>query len=257
MERHHALPLYIRVAETIKSRITSRIYLPGQRIPSARELAEEFRVSNITVRKAVARLTGEGFLQPRQGYGTRVAQTDHELVEIRLTGNFRDWLDSASGRQPQLQVEVMDMAEVPPPDNIRTRMGLEADDVIGRIRRIRRYKGSVVSYFLNYMEPDDLARINRTDLKKRSFVEVFQEKTGKPLIRVEQRVEAAIADMEVAEILETDFGSPLFHVENDYYSGDASPIVISKMYYRGDSYVYRTSITLSKKRSNLSVEQPE
>ena len=45
---------------------------PGESLPPERELAEEFGISRITVRKALDALVSEGMLTRRQGAGTFV-----------------------------------------------------------------------------------------------------------------------------------------------------------------------------------------
>lgn len=46
---------------------------PGERLPSVRELMARHRVSPVTVQRAIARLAGEGLVEPRPGRGTFVA----------------------------------------------------------------------------------------------------------------------------------------------------------------------------------------
>jgi GntR family transcriptional regulator len=249
VDRHKALPLYAKVAETIKGRIRSNHYVPGDMIPPARELAEEFGVSNITIRKAIEVLTREGFLAPRQGVGTMVAGSGRDVVEIEITGNFREWLDSASGVRLRVTTEVLDMADVRPPERVRLLMGLPSGEHVRRIKRRRRYKDRIISYFINYFPSGISGNIRTESLARKSFIEVFQETCGIRLTRMEQRVEAGMADMELSDLLGTDFGAPLFFIENTYYAGGPGPVIVSHMYYRGDSYVYKALIPLNESKT--------
>jgi DNA-binding GntR family transcriptional regulator len=113
--QQRGVPLYLKVAATIKSRIHSGIYQRGEWIPAAKDLALEFGVSTITIRKAVERLIQEGYLAARQGAGTRVTHPELKKVEIQISGDFREWFDSASGRSPRLAIQLLDIAGVPPP----------------------------------------------------------------------------------------------------------------------------------------------
>ncbi|MEJ2634362.1 MAG: GntR family transcriptional regulator [Calditrichia bacterium] len=67
-------PLYIQIADEIKSQIESGKYKPGDQISSQSELAELYSVSLITVKKAIAELVNEGVLFARMGKGTFVAE---------------------------------------------------------------------------------------------------------------------------------------------------------------------------------------
>lgn len=241
------VPMYLKLAATLKSRILSRAYPPGGWIPAAKDLAQEFGVSTITIRKAVELLTREGYLAARQGAGTLVTLPELKKMEIQISGDFRGWLDSASGIHPRLEVEILDLTAFQPPERIRAILGIERDAPVGRLRRLRRHQGQIVSYFINYFGLEHLKRLPRDKLKRRSFIEVFQEATHARFKCLEQRVEAIIAEMDLADLLDTDYGAPLFFVENIYYSHHNQPLVVTHMYYRGDRYVYRASIPLNAK----------
>ncbi len=242
MTRPKSHPLYVVVAETIKGRIQSREYEVGQRIPPARELEEEFNVSGITIRKAIELLTAEGLVEPRQGYGTIVTNNSNGMVEIAITGNFREWLNSATGHSIKLNAKVLELTLIPPPPRVQELLEVSPSTSVWRLKRLRNFHQRPVSYFLNYWRPDVCGKLPRAEVETRSFIEVFQKESGIRLERLDQNVKAVVADMELSEILEVDYGAPLFYVENDYFADRETPIVITHMYYRGDSYVYKASI---------------
>uniref|UniRef100_UPI0007E8D64F GntR family transcriptional regulator n=1 Tax=Actinomadura oligospora TaxID=111804 RepID=UPI0007E8D64F len=68
-------PAYLRIADTIRDQIRSGTYPPGSRLPTMRDLGEEFGVSEIVVRQAFALLRGEGLIESRRGAGTMVRHT--------------------------------------------------------------------------------------------------------------------------------------------------------------------------------------
>lgn len=91
-----ALPkLYERIADTLAQRIVAGRFMPGTRLPTERELAEEFAVSRPTIREAMIALKLRGMVAARQGSGiyvtdaaaTPAAELDvgaFELVEARI-----------------------------------------------------------------------------------------------------------------------------------------------------------------------------
>lgn len=70
------LPLYKQIQDDIIERIQSGELRPGDRIPSEKELAEEYHVSQITSKNALIGLADEGILTRHQGKGTFV---NHEV----------------------------------------------------------------------------------------------------------------------------------------------------------------------------------
>src|SRR4051812_48588582 len=68
------------VRETILARIRSGQWPAGTELPSERELMEEFKVSRIPLREALAGLRALGVLQTRAGSGTRARRVDADSV---------------------------------------------------------------------------------------------------------------------------------------------------------------------------------
>lgn len=64
--------LYQQVAASISASIADGAFQPGHRLPSERDLADEFGVSRPTVRRAVIALEMRGLLEARQGSGVYV-----------------------------------------------------------------------------------------------------------------------------------------------------------------------------------------
>ena len=74
-------PLYQQLRRALRDAIADSRLSPEEALPPERELAEEFGVSRITVRKALDALVEEGMLNRRQGAGTFVAARDEARVE--------------------------------------------------------------------------------------------------------------------------------------------------------------------------------
>ena len=74
-----------RLADSILERIVAGEYKPGDKLPSERELADQFGVSRTVVREAVRGLTGRGVISVRAGSGLRVAALDPVAVSESLT----------------------------------------------------------------------------------------------------------------------------------------------------------------------------
>jgi GntR family transcriptional repressor for pyruvate dehydrogenase complex len=69
-----------QVANMILETITSGSMAPGDKLPSERELGEQFEVSRTVVREAVRSLAAKGIIEVRSGSGLRVAHIDASNV---------------------------------------------------------------------------------------------------------------------------------------------------------------------------------
>ncbi|MYR43658.1 GntR family transcriptional regulator [Streptomyces sp. SID5910] len=64
-----------RVAGVLRTRMTDGTFGLKSRLPPERELAEEFGVSRSTVQRVLRELRSEGWIETRQGSGSRVVRT--------------------------------------------------------------------------------------------------------------------------------------------------------------------------------------
>ena len=72
LDENSALPLYQQLQRALRRAIEARLIAPDDALPPERDIAEDFQISRITVRKAIDGLVGEGLLMRRQGAGTFV-----------------------------------------------------------------------------------------------------------------------------------------------------------------------------------------
>lgn len=68
------IPLYEQIYEEIRAKIEERGYQVGDRLPSEKELSEQYHVSRITSKKAVELLAEEGLVTRIPGKGTFVIE---------------------------------------------------------------------------------------------------------------------------------------------------------------------------------------
>src|SRR3712207_1667178 len=83
--------LYEIVSDRLLAAIREAGLTPGSRIPSERELGDQFGVSRTVIREAIRHLAAKGILEARSGSGVRVASIGHngvsESIELFLTRN--------------------------------------------------------------------------------------------------------------------------------------------------------------------------
>ncbi|MCG6894324.1 MAG: FadR family transcriptional regulator [Desulfobacteraceae bacterium] len=76
-------PLLSRAVElAIKRSIQDKMYTPGEKLPSERELVEQFEVSRVTIREALRNLQSSGLITIRRGVkaGAYVAEPNAEPI---------------------------------------------------------------------------------------------------------------------------------------------------------------------------------
>lgn len=246
MNGTNAAPQYQQVADTLRRRIIRGEYGKGDVIPTAAKLEELFSVSNITIRKALAILGDEGWISGRRGVGTVVVSVpENKRLNIAVSGDFTEWVDTASGKSLPIEQDVIGCGEEEGPGVVRLQLRAASDQKLWVMRRIRRIFGNIISYHVNFALPERLGSITADNMSGgRNFVDVLREDCGCELVRMDQTVEASVADRDLSDLLNVDFGTPLFFVENKYTDRSDNVAAVSHLFLRGDHYAYQTSISL-------------
>jgi GntR family transcriptional regulator len=66
------VPIYVQVADYVAAKIASGQWAPGRRLPGERDLASEWGVAYLTVRRAMQELRERGLIVTSQGRGNYV-----------------------------------------------------------------------------------------------------------------------------------------------------------------------------------------
>ena len=67
IDHQSSIPLYQQIADTLKGNIHSGVYVEGDKLPSEKQLSEQYDVSRITVRQAMNALLAEVRTAPACG----------------------------------------------------------------------------------------------------------------------------------------------------------------------------------------------
>ncbi|MBE3519370.1 MAG: GntR family transcriptional regulator [Firmicutes bacterium] len=88
-------PYYLQIFEQVRQLILTGELLPGEALPSIRQLAQELLTSVITVKRAYQELETAGLITTRPGLGTFVARLDEESRRSLALGAAREALGRA------------------------------------------------------------------------------------------------------------------------------------------------------------------
>ena len=72
VEKNNKMPLYLQLADILRTEIVNGVLKENEKLVTEMELGEKYKVSRITVRKALEILEEEELLIRKQGLGTFV-----------------------------------------------------------------------------------------------------------------------------------------------------------------------------------------
>lgn len=218
------VPLYFQIANVLQARIFTRRLKPGALVGTENQLAAEFGVSRITVRKALDVLRADGLLRVERGRGTFVADDPRPVAPTAL----HVFLDDILGRAETLEVVRNEEAQVAAPGEVAQALGVPAGTKVVRIRRQMlpadpraRRAGPRVTYFLRR---DTWRRI---DARRRQgpLLPAVDRTPGLRLTQGREVIRAIPADAETAAWVEVAPGTAILRVEREYQTAAGQSVV--------------------------------
>ena len=150
------LPAYMKIHDQIKKDIDEGSWKIGERLPSERDLAEEFEVSRMTLRQAISLLVEEGVLERRVGSGTFVSSTRVQ-EKMRGTTSFTE-IVKAQGKTPSSHL--ISYRRTIPNEQEVEKLGIKATENIIRMERVR-YADQVPVVYEVASIPEKLSKISK------------------------------------------------------------------------------------------------
>ena len=86
-------PIYEQIKNTIINQIMDGELKEDEALPSIRALAQDIKISVMTIKKAYDELESEGYIVSRQGKGTFVAPKNSELVKEQAQKDIEKYLE--------------------------------------------------------------------------------------------------------------------------------------------------------------------
>jgi GntR family transcriptional regulator, N-acetylglucosamine utilization regulator len=236
LDETSSLPLYLQLQRALRQAIESRVLGAEDALPPERDLATDFRISRITVRKAIDGLISEGLLVRRQGSGTFVSARVEKNFS-KLTSFSEDM--RARGRTPRSVWLRKSAGSVTPEESLALRSS--PGTPVYRFHRIR--FADETPMCLEYATV--LAScLNSLDSVESSLYEAL-ERTGNRPARALQRLRAVLFTAEQAELLQANEKDAGLLVERLGFLKDGRAVEFTQSYFRGDTYDFVAELSVS------------
>ena len=217
----------------LRDKIVSGDLPAGLRLPGEPTLAQDFEVSRVIVRRALARLAEEGLVERRKGSGTFVRGEEPKVRTLitDVANVFSHLIEM--GRSTD--VRLLSFAYTGPPRRVREALELQPDEQVQRSIRVRLVDGTPFSY-LEAFVPERIGRVySEQDLAQTPLLELM-ERSGLRSQYARQEISAVLAGPDIAEALNIDVGAPLVSVRRVVYGQNNQGMEYLSAVYRPDRY---------------------
>lgn len=243
------VPLYRRLYNELRDRISAEVYPAGTALPSEAKMREEFKVSLITIRRAIHELSLDGLVDSRQGIGSFVREASRGAVVVSMS-SFTS--DVAEGRLRLIRTLMADDL-IPAPSEVADRLKIQMGSMVRHLARLDSEGGTPLSIDEVFMPPAIANEITPSIAASPLFMHQWQEASGISLVQTTYDIRVKAPDERDQEILQIGSEVPLLVTGELIYDSTDRPSAWIETRYRGDRSRLSASMVLVQKETDRGI----
>jgi len=225
LDRNAGAPPWTQFRDVVRGKILQGELAVGAKLPTEAEFGEQYGISRIVVREALADLVRNGLIYKIRGQGAFVSARERDEDFVSTVLGFSDEM-ARKGRTVRTQV-LMQELRAPTAQEASSLVLTEADMVVA-LKRLRSVDGEL-QLLVETAVPADLAPgLHRARLENRSLYDVLRRQYGLRIVRAERWIDAVAPDAQTCELLGMASAEPLLRIESIAYGSNGRPLE----YYR-------------------------
>jgi len=208
---------YRLIASQIQERIHEGEFGSGSLLPSEAELSATYGASRVTVRRALEALREQGLVDSRQGFGWYVA-ADPFRQRLGRLGTIEDQLQDSGIASERI---ILAFGFVDAPRRVADALG---ETNVLEVRRLNLADGQPFAVVTVWCLESLGAQLSRADVERATFLDQLPIALG----GATQTIGAAVADAELAGLLNIVVGAPVLVAERVTRDHDGRPVLMSR-----------------------------
>ena len=220
---------YLQLASILRHQIAHGELVSGQRLPTVLQLAEQYQVAGITVRQAYGLLKTEGLITSDRGRGTYVAGPSAAMPS-RLHAAIND------PRATDVRFDVLEQRH-----GVALPASLARSDAVydsyACVRKIHVQDGEPFCLAEIYVASEIYQRFPEDSEKQHKMAFLLDGYSKNRMLKMQQTLTVAPADMVLAQALGCSFATPMAHMVRRISDTSGRIAYAGLFWYRGDRFV--------------------
>jgi DNA-binding GntR family transcriptional regulator len=212
-------PVYVQLAESMRGKILAGIYQPGEKLPSENMLVEMYKVSPMTVRRAINLLASQNIVATARGSGTFVKE-----VELGSASFYLQDLKELFSSNAATTVKLLEARFKRADQRVARKLRIQEGERAIFIRRLLLVDGEPAFYHRGYLVNDPNRPVVEAELEVTDLKGLFQG-TGSSLIKHgDLYLESTLLDDEEVRLLRLCTPAVGMLLEHIFYDFDDQPV---------------------------------
>lgn len=235
------IPQYQSLYETLRQDIIRGVFKAGDLLPSESVIQQQYRLTQPTIRQALALLVQDGYIRKHQGKGSIVQAIPIGLGVTSLETHRTRAEEQASEELPPEQVTTTLLTKPTlgsfPDDLLFYPTGDDSRSEYYCFERLRSVNQTPVFYEKLILPNRYLPGFSRQRLANRSFFDLLRIKYGLVVTGGEQKIQALPADEPIAGQLRVEPGRPVLRLEKRIDTNKSDFSFFSLLFARTDRFL--------------------
>ena len=235
---------YEGIYHSIKKRIEAQDYPYQSLLPSENTLIEEYDCSRNTVRRAIAELIADGYVQSMQGRGVRVIYQPVGKTTFTI-GGIETFQETARRNRLHAVTKVTKFETVIADECFAAKSGFSVGDELWSIERVRYLDGKAlildVNYFLKEFVPGLTPQIAAS-----SIYDYIENTLGMQIITSKRRITVEHATARDEKLLDMDGYGCVAVVVNQTFNSDGMLFEYTQSRHQPDYFCFQDIATRKK-----------
>lgn len=225
---------YLNIYNIIVNKIENKEYEPNDKLPSEKELMDEYKVSRDTVRKSLNMLEQNGYIQKNKGKGSFVLDINKFNFPVSGVVSFKE-LSRKLGKRIETKVEKFEC--IYPNKNIKMSLELEGEDKVWKLIRSRSIDGEKVILDKDYIAQKFVENLTE-EICQDSLYEYFENVLGLRIAYAKKEITVQSATEEDKKYLDMKGFEMIVVVKSYTYLDDTSLFQYTESRHRPDKFVF-------------------
>lgn len=240
IRRDVPVPYYYQLQNIILKKIEQGEWVKGTLLPSEQEICKIYKLSRVTVRKALENLVSEGILEKKRGKGTVVYNDrQHE----KLLDHFFSFFEFLKSRNYDVSTKIIEFKIVYPSEDLCNILKIKKGEEIFKSKRLRIVNNEPWYYVDSYFPCRLYPQLSPEDLVNNSFYHFMVTSIGLDIYGFKRKLYTRPAVKMDSELLVVEVGEPLQIFENLNYKKSKLPVEYSINTIRADKTLFEIEIT--------------
>lgn len=251
IDRDSPIPAYFQIQMALKERIARGEWAQTKRLPSEGDLANEYSVSRITLRQALAELEKDGLIKKSRGKGATICDNPTPFIH-KLDYSLVNAGSTEPG--PQVAAEMLSLQRFDCPiAEVAERLELGDSAPIVYLKRLFTLDSKPLAIGRSWLSLDRFPGLDEKGLSNNRLSSTLLNRYQVRAVRVDDYIETVRPTSSECQLLDVAYDCPMLLVRGVSYDESNCPIEYSSTIWLGDMVRFRIALRAGKQGFHVTM----